>query len=60
MATLRETLQAQIDESKAEIDAIKATLQTASPALQQVLGMEYAQVVSLIALVKANFPEMLV
>ena len=59
MATLRETLQAEIDASKARIDVIKAKLQAADANTQSVLGLEYGQVAALVAIIKTEFPELL-
>ena len=47
MATLRETIQAEIDGYKAKIDVLKAKLQDTGPSTSQVvLGKEYAELTS--------------
>ena len=56
MATLRETIQAEIDALKAKVDVLKAKLQNADPAVQSVLGKEYSELQVLVTTFKDQFP----
>jgi hypothetical protein len=56
MATLRETIQAEIDALKAKVDVLKAKLQNADPAVQSVLGKEYSELQALVTVFKTEFP----